>query len=428
MNPLRTPVEFDLSCAAAQEAIRIVKRLNDAGFCAYFAGGCVRDALLGKLPKDYDVATNATPDSIREVFGRRNTLAFGASFGVIGVLPTKKLDLPSGQKIEPTEVATFRSDGDYSDGRRPDHVHFGNAEADVLRRDFTINGLFYDPVSRVVIDYVDGGRDLDRGILRTIGDPVMRFAEDKLRMLRAVRFATTLGFEIEPATASAVREHASGIVLVSGERIGAEMRRTLSSANVSAGLDVLSDLELDSVVMPEFAEMDRGRIEGLFDDRIPRPFVVALGNLLLATDGVSDRSPAEHLHTIRDRWKLSGEEARGIDAIIKYTNIVIEADTHTWSTVQPILVGRDATLIVQAARQWATATQRSLTGVEQAVQALLWPAEKLNPPPLLGGHDLAAMGIEPGPAYAKLLAEIRAKQLDAELHSPQDAIEYVKSL
>ncbi|MEM1067781.1 MAG: CCA tRNA nucleotidyltransferase, partial [Planctomycetota bacterium] len=158
------------------------------------AGGCVRDALLGRQPKDYDVATDATPDAIREVFGKRKTLAFGASFGVIGVLPAKG---GGAQTHEPTEVATFRSDGSYSDGRRPDSVHFGDAENDAQRRDFTINGLFYDPLSDQVIDYVGGVDDLKAGLLRTIGNPVERFAEDKLRMLRAVRFATTMALQID---------------------------------------------------------------------------------------------------------------------------------------------------------------------------------------------------------------------------------------
>ncbi len=141
------------------------------------------------------MATNATPDSVREVFGRSRTLAFGASFGVIGVLPPRSKQRDRNGPVEPTEVATFRSDGDYSDGRRPDSVHYGDAEQDALRRDFTINGLFYDPQEDRVIDYVGGEADLQRGLLRTIGDPLERFGEDKLRMLRAVRFATTLGFQ-----------------------------------------------------------------------------------------------------------------------------------------------------------------------------------------------------------------------------------------
>ncbi len=207
--------QSQLESSQSREARRIIDALHDAGFVAYLAGGCVRDALLGRQPKDYDVATDATPEAVRDLFGNRHTLAFGASFGVIGVLPPRndqKQDQPNQNRpLEPTEVATFRSDGNYSDGRRPDSVHFGNAEQDALRRDFTINGLFYDPRNHQVIDYVQGQIDLKQKILRTIGDPVARFGEDKLRMLRAVRFATTLEFRIEAGTLAAIQQHASDI-------------------------------------------------------------------------------------------------------------------------------------------------------------------------------------------------------------------------
>jgi tRNA nucleotidyltransferase (CCA-adding enzyme) len=198
------PDRIELGCDA-DEAVSLIRTLADAGFVAYLAGGCVRDALLGITPKDYDVATNATPQAVRKVFGKSRTLAFGASFGVIGVLPPNQQRENVHQQV--TEVATFRSDGTYSDGRRPDSVHFGDPEQDALRRDFTINGLFYDPVDDRLIDFVGGRQDLRSGLLRTIGDPNDRFAEDRLRMLRAVRFAATLGFEIDPATRSAVVQH-----------------------------------------------------------------------------------------------------------------------------------------------------------------------------------------------------------------------------
>ena len=228
---------------ASGEAFRVMAKLSDAGFVAYLAGGCVRDALLGRPPKDFDVATNATPESVRDVFGRKRTLAFGASFGVIGVLPEKSSK--QSNAVLPTEVATFRSDGDYSDGRRPDSVQYGSAEEDALRRDFTINGMFYDPVAAKVIDYVGGQDDLQSGVLRTIGTASHRIDEDKLRMLRAVRFATTLGFAIHDDTRNAIRDHASEIAVVSGERIGTEMRKILKSENVAEGLRKLFDCDLN---------------------------------------------------------------------------------------------------------------------------------------------------------------------------------------
>jgi poly(A) polymerase len=201
-------------------ALDVVKRLRDAGHNALWAGGCVRDQLLGLSPKDYDVATSALPDAVRDLFGRRRTLAVGASFGVITVL--------GGKPLEPIEVATFRTDGDYRDGRRPESVAFTDAEHDAQRRDFTINGLFYDPLEERVVDYVGGVADIEARVVRAIGDPRRRFGEDKLRMLRAVRFAATYGFALDPDTLAAIRDMAAGVTAVSGERIGGELRRVLT--------------------------------------------------------------------------------------------------------------------------------------------------------------------------------------------------------
>src|SRR5687768_15104483 len=188
-------------------ALDVVRRLRAAGFEALFAGGCVRDQILGIPPKDYDVATSALPEQIQDVFGRRKTLAIGASFGVITVIGPKG----AGQ----IDVATFRRDAAYSDGRHPDSVSFTTAEQDALRRDFTINGLFFDPVNSEVIDYVGGQEDLRRGVVRAIGDPRQRIAEDKLRMLRAVRFAARFDFAIDAATLTAIQQQARELVIVS---------------------------------------------------------------------------------------------------------------------------------------------------------------------------------------------------------------------
>ena len=203
-------------------AVEVVRRLREAGFTAYWAGGCVRDQLLGRTPKDYDVATDATPAQIRKLFGRHRTLAIGAAFGVITVMGPKAAGM--------IEVATFRHDAAYSDGRHPDSVTFSSAEEDASRRDFTINGLFYDPVEERVIDFVGGQDDLAARRLRAIGDPRERFAEDKLRMLRAVRFAAAFDFALEENTLAAIREMAGEIPVVSAERIAMEMRRMLGRA------------------------------------------------------------------------------------------------------------------------------------------------------------------------------------------------------
>jgi hypothetical protein len=213
-NPSADRPLFHAGSLHRQFAHEIVRRLVDRGYVAYYAGGCVRDALLSLTPKDFDVATDATPEQVREVFGADHTRAVGEAFGVVlvhGRLAKTKCQV---------EVATFRTDGSYSDGRRPDWVVYATAEQDAQRRDFTINGLFYDPIAQRVIDFVGGQIDLGNRLLRAIGDPYARINEDKLRMLRAIRFAARFALELDPATRKAIEESASGIQRVSGERIG----------------------------------------------------------------------------------------------------------------------------------------------------------------------------------------------------------------
>ncbi|WP_146594064.1 CCA tRNA nucleotidyltransferase [Novipirellula galeiformis] len=431
MNPTCTPFDFDFSTESAQEALRVIRRLRAAGFTAYLAGGCVRDALLNKHPKDYDVATDATPESICDVFGRKRTLAFGASFGVIGVLPDRKLAAPRKRanaatehgeeaaitKVEPTEVATFRSDGVYLDGRRPDSVHFGNAAADAQRRDFTINGLFYDPAMGQIIDYVSGHDDLKRGVLRTIGDPDQRFGEDKLRMLRAVRFATTIDFEIEPRTAQSIRDKASEIVRVSGERIGIEMRRTMSSENAYQGFEHLRALSLAAYVLPELENMDGDRLAQYFAHKRRRSFPSALACLLLA----SEHALAD-LRSIAKRWKLSNEEKRIVTAAIHGAPVLSIAHKLAWSKVQPVLIDRDIAVVLDVASECVRATGLESDGIQLVQKALSLPAMVLDPAPLLTGSDLAGLEIPAGPAYAKILSHLRNQQLDGVLQTRDDAI------
>ncbi|MBN2129808.1 MAG: CCA tRNA nucleotidyltransferase, partial [Sedimentisphaerales bacterium] len=221
-----------------QAAIEIVRQLHRRGFEALLAGGCVRDMLLGRCAKDYDVATNARPEEVMRLF--RRTLKVGAKFGVVIVLTR-------GRQVE---VATFRSEAGYEDGRHPGTVEFTSAAEDASRRDFTINGMFYDPLERRVIDYVDGQADLKRRIVRTIGDPQARLGEDYLRMLRAVRFSTQLEFEIESRTYAAIRRHAESIVRISGERIVAELEGILCHPNRAAGASLLSEMGLLAVIFP----------------------------------------------------------------------------------------------------------------------------------------------------------------------------------
>ena len=230
-----------LSDSLSLAATKLVRRLRDSGFIAYFAGGCVRDALLRKQPKDIDIATEAEPDDVQKLFAR--TVAVGVKFGVVRVLE-------GGIEFE---VATFRSDGVYLDGRRPVSVTFSSPEEDAKRRDFTINGMFYDPLQDQVVDFVGGKSDLEHRLVRAIGDPNERISEDHLRLLRALRFAAALDFEIEPATWKAVKENAHQITTVSHERIRDELVKILADPHRVRGLDLLDQSGLLQNILPEIS-------------------------------------------------------------------------------------------------------------------------------------------------------------------------------
>ncbi|MEL6110588.1 MAG: CCA tRNA nucleotidyltransferase [Planctomycetota bacterium] len=405
---------------AHSEAVRICAQLSEQGHVAYFAGGCVRDAMLGRAPKDFDVATDAVPDRVREIFGRRKTLAFGASFGVIGVLPNQKSD----STTTPTEVATFRSDGDYSDGRRPDEVHFGDAKNDAQRRDFTINGLFYDPREARVIDYVDGEADLANGILRTIGDPERRFDEDKLRMLRAVRFATTLGFSVENATATAVRDHAQELSLVSAERIGAEMRRVIASVRADVGLRLLIDLRLDEIVLPGIAEANLHHLSTRLRHRTGMGFEPSMALVLMAIEEAIGDSNLVTKQT--KHWRLSNEESRRISSAMKLWEAIAEGDKLRWSELQPKLTHRDIEVAMSVAEAIVASEGRSRAGIERCGEALSWERDRLDPSPLLTGDTLREAGFKPGPQFRVWLESVRELQLDGELRTTEEAFEWVR--
>jgi len=441
----------------AREALRIIRQLSDSGFVAYFAGGCVRDALLGRRPKDYDVATDATPDAVRAVFGKRRTIAFGASFGVIGVLPNVK---PKGQHsqdgspfqassddaalgqdsavepktgsvavqspVEPIEVATFRSDGEYSDGRRPDSVHYGDARNDAMRRDFTINGLFYDPHQREIIDYVGGQADLAAGVLRTIGDPVQRFGEDRLRMLRAIRFSTTLQFPMHAGTLAAIQQHADDMCGVSGERIGAEMRRVLVSPHACEGLRQMLSSGIHRVVLPDLPGIDMERLEHLLHSVESCTFPLALACLAVVLADSGSALPERILPEISQRWRLSSAELRQSEAAVKHWQVLVNAKCLPWSTVQPTLILRDAHVILGLAAALAAVDGIDTDGCDFARLALTWPAEKLNPAPLLTGGDLKAFGFRPGPEFGTRLASLRKLQLDEEIVTREQAIDWLR--
>lgn len=389
-------------------ALQIVSQLQSAGFDAVWAGGCVRDMLLGLKPQDFDVATNARPEEIRRLFGERRTLPIGAAFGVMTVLGPKS----AGQ----IDIATFRQDASYSDGRHPDSVTFSTAEQDAQRRDFTINGMFFDPIRQQVIDYVDGRRDLDEKTIRAIGNPHDRIAEDKLRMLRAVRFAAAYRFQIDPLTMAAVREHAAEICQVSGERIGQELRRMLAAPTRRVAAELLQESGLLPHLIPEGDRLTsirgswRTRLQWLerLETQRFEPAVVALLAPLLKEYGVAP---------IAARWKLSVAERKSIEWIDLHWLQLTRAASLAWSQIQPVLIHPDASAALQLAE---AAVQSDQAGLSLCRERLKWPPDRLNPPPLFSGADLREMGLAPGPQFAKILASLRAAQLDGQI-SDRDA-------
>lgn len=395
-------------------ALEVVRQLRDGGFDALWAGGCVRDQLLGISPKDYDVATSATPDQVRTLFGKRRTLAVGASFGVITVLAPKR-----GGQIE---VATFRTDGGYSDGRHPDQVAFSTPEHDAQRRDFTINGLFYDPLAETVLDYVDGQRDLAAGLVRAIGDPRQRIAEDKLRMLRAVRFAARFNFAIDPGTLEAIRQHASEIIQVSGERIGAEMRAVLVHPHRATGMELLRETGLDAYVLPEITNLSDDEWQAVSSRlvRLDAPSLpLALATLLAP---LGDVRVADG---IAERWRLANREVELADWMLDNLPLVCEATTLPWPRLQRILIEAGARELVALA---AGVVGDDHLSIKLCRQKLALPPDQLNPEPLVTGGDLIAAGLRPGPQFRSWLEQARDAQLLGEVTSREEALRKIREL
>jgi tRNA nucleotidyltransferase/poly(A) polymerase len=400
---------------AAQRAfaLDIVQKLRAAGFEALWAGGCVRDQLLGIEPKDYDVATSATPDEIRDLFGHRRTLPIGAAFGVVTVLGPRA----AGQ----IEVATFRTDAAYSDGRHPDSVTFTDARHDAERRDFTINGLFFDPVAEQVVDYVGGQEDLQAHIIRAIGDPRLRLGEDKLRMLRAVRFAATFNFEIEPATMQAIQQMAEEITTVSAERIGMEVRRMLLDPNRAAALRLLRDAKLLPHVLPELAALGDAAWQQTLDRmaRLGSPTLsLAIAALLLSVDGAD-------IHEAGRRLRFTNKETDRADWLLGNLVTIMHAPSVPWPKLQRVLVHDGAHELVALAESISDANDSALAFCRER---LAWSAERLNPPPIIDGADLIQHGLKPGPQFSALLEEIRDAQLNGEIATRAEALALVDRL
>jgi poly(A) polymerase len=408
---------------AREFAVEVVRRLRQSGQEALWAGGCVRDEIMGRMPKDFDVATNATPERVREVFGQHRTLAIGAAFGVITVLGPRG----AGQ----LDVATFRRDAGYSDGRHPDAVSFSDAEHDAQRRDFTINGLFFDPLAERVIDFVGGQEDLKRGVVRAIGDPLARIAEDKLRMLRAVRFAARFDFAIDRETLAAIRQQARELVIVSAERIAAELRLILTNSNRARGVELLAETGLLEVLMPEFAvlEQDRGRwartlavLTGLHEPTFAMALAALIREVVLASE-------QHDLPTIvGGRWKLANVETEGVETFIREEETIRSARAQYWPKLQRVLTAPRVDELLGYCEAVTRVLDGSADEIEFCRGKLALPPEELNPDRLITGEDLQELGIPRGPAYRELLEAVWEAQLEQRVRTKEEAIAMVQVL
>jgi poly(A) polymerase len=387
-------------------ATEVVTKLQAAGYTALWAGGCVRDELLGLTPADYDIATSATPEQVQKLFRRCHS--FGASFGVVEVLGPRD---EHGDWLK-VQVATFRTDGSYTDGRRPDTVQYSSPEEDAARRDFTINGLFFDPVTQKVMDYVGGKADLEARVLRAIGDPVARFTEDKLRVLRAVRMAARFSLTIEEQTWQAVVRMADQIRVVSVERIAEELRKMLVHPSRGRGMTLLRESGLLKLILLEAGELP---------EKLASPEVKMVAFELVLAALLQDCEPKIVGHVAK-RLKLSNQEADDVIWLVSVQQLLVRNPTPPRSTLFPILADERGILLVlflvlcgnTAAGEFARKAKNQHTLAE------------LNPPPLLTGDDLKALGYKPGPQFKAWLDELRRKQLDGELTSRADAEEWMK--
>ncbi|HLI85097.1 MAG TPA: CCA tRNA nucleotidyltransferase [Bryobacteraceae bacterium] len=430
-------------------AYRVAGTLRRAGYQAYLVGGCVRDLLLGAAPKDFDVSTDAPPERILELFPGSGQV--GAHFGVVLV----RNGTPEGRAH--VEVATFRSDHDYADGRRPSRVQFEtDPRQDVLRRDFTINGLMMDPENRQVLDFVGGRADLEARLVRAIGDPELRFREDHLRMLRAVRFAARLKFRIETRTMEAIRRNHSAIVRVSAERVREELVRILTEGGARYGFELLDASGLLGDLLPEVASMKgvqqppEFHPEGdvwvhtlLLLEKLERPTPTLAWGALLHDAGkpptfrVAERirfdgHVEEGVRLARDiltRLRFSREDEEQIEALVANHMRFKDVDRMKESTLKRFLRLPRFEEHLELHRLDCLASHCRLENYEFVRRKLEeLPAEQLKPKPLLTGNDLIAAGYRPGPAFSKMLAAVEDAQLEGRIHSKEEALELVRGL
>jgi len=427
-------------------AKEIVARLQQAGFAAFWVGGCVRDFLLGREPQDFDIATDAKPEQVEKLFHK--TIPVGRKFGVVIVVE-------GGQQFQ---VATFRAEADYQDGRRPEKIVFANAEADASRRDFTVNGLFYDPLTEKIHDWVGGKKDLHAKILRTIGAPEARFGEDHLRLLRAVRFAAQLNFEIEPETFAAIQKLAPKIKIISAERVRDELLKLFRPPHAARGLVLLRDSGLLEPILPELMatiECDQSpdfHPEGsvfnhicLMLEKMPAdaseslPWAVLLHDIAkpvtaereAATGKIHfyghEKVGADMAEKMLQRLKFSNQQIEEIVACVRNHMQFKDVKQMRKATLRQLLLRETFPLELELHRLDCLGSFGDL----EHFNFLVAQAEELEHqpeirPPLLTGNDLMALGVLPGKAMGALLAEIRELQLADELKTPDEARAWVK--
>ena len=428
-----------------QTARRVAARLREQGHIAYFAGGCVRDLVRGLSPKDYDIVTDAHPETVQTVFPR--TYAVGAHFGVIIVLE-------DGFQFE---VATFRSDDAYIDGRHPSAVHFSSPEKDAERRDFTINGMFFDPVADKVIDLVGGQADIAAKLVRAIGDPGKRFAEDRLRMLRAVRFGAVLDYEIDKATWDALVANAPSINQISAERIREELVRTFLSSNRVRGWDLLDASGLMSAILPELEAMkgvlqpEQFHPEGdvfvhtrlmlsllpetvsvplvfavLFHD-VAKPITARVDETGRIRFNEHDRIGAERTEAIMRRLRFSGAEIEVTVEMVRQHMVFKDVPKMRVAKLKRFMARPSFNEELELHRVDCESSHRMLDNYEFLLRKREeFANEPIIPPPLMRGDDLIALGLEPGPEFGEILEAVETRQLEGRLRTADEALEWVK--
>lgn len=425
-------------------ARQVIAKLRGVGHQAFLVGGCVRDLLLGVTPKDFDIATDARPDRIMDLFPRSGRV--GAHFGVVLVRDV----------FDQVEVATFRSDHDYLDGRHPEHVHFeSDPRQDVLRRDFTINGLMMDPDTGNVLDFVDGRGDLARGVIRAIGDPYARFREDHLRLLRGVRFAARFGFEIEAATFDAMRRDHALIAKVAMERVREELVRSLTEGGARRAFELLDASGMLADLLPEVAAMKgvaqppQYHPEGdvwqhtlLLLEQLHQPTpTLALGALLHDVGKPATFRRAERIRfdghveegvrlarVILTRLRFSREEIEQVEALIDNHMRFKDVKRMKESTLKRFLRLPEFEEHLELHRLDAMSSNQQLDNYNVAKSKLEeYSAEHLQPEPLVTGADLIGMGYQPGPQFSRMLAMLEDAQLEGRIRSRDEAMDLVRA-